>query len=173
MKCVQMFPVTWPKWYPFSYYGKNLQKSPSSEPRGRWLWNMVYIIVYSSTTTLVQMMTLVDLDHGQICFLVLLRGWKLTQHTVIYFQACSNIQHVLCTQVSDAGPMVLWFVHITLRGFLNILMACYNMRTFVNLTCTKVKEHLISFVSAYQLYVLNASSDVSSTASTILLCSWR
>ena len=62
---------------------KNLQKSPSSEPRGWWPWNLVHNIGCSSTCTtkFVQMMTLgwpwPFLWHGQICFLMLLHGWKL------------------------------------------------------------------------------------------------
>ena len=38
-------------------YGKNLKKS-SSEPKGRWPWNLVCNIGSSSTTKFVQMMTL-------------------------------------------------------------------------------------------------------------------
>ena len=34
---------------------KNLHKSPSSEPRGRWPWNLLYSIGYSRTTQFVQM----------------------------------------------------------------------------------------------------------------------
>ena len=88
-KFVQMFRVTWPRLFP-NPYGKN-QKSPSLEPRGRWHWNLVYSIRYSGTTRIIQMMTL-----GwpwpflwQIYFPMLLHGWKLIQHIVIYFQACS------------------------------------------------------------------------------------
>ena len=57
-------------------YDEYLEKSPSSEPRGRWPWNLVYSIGYSSTTKCVQMMILDSpwpfLWHGQICFLMLL-----------------------------------------------------------------------------------------------------
>ena len=70
-----------------SIYGKNLQKSPSSEPRDWWPWNLVYSIGHSSTTKFVQMMTLgwpwPFLWHGQICFLML----KFIQQVVMYFQA--------------------------------------------------------------------------------------
>ena len=62
-------------------YGKKLKKSPSSEPRHRWSWNLVYSIEYSSTTKFVKMMTLgwpwPFLWHGQICFLT--HGWKFIQ----------------------------------------------------------------------------------------------
>ena len=42
---------------------------------------------------------------GQICFWILLHGWKLIQHWVLIVL----IHHILSTQVSDTGPMVLWF----------------------------------------------------------------
>ena len=102
-KCVKMLRVTWRP-----IYGKNLQKIPSSEPRGQWHRNLVYNIRYSSTTKFVQLMTLVwpwpFLWHDQICFLMRLHVWKLIKHIVMYFQ------QIVCTQVSDTGPIVLWFV---------------------------------------------------------------
>ena len=80
-------------------YGKNFQKSPSSEPRSRWPWNLVYSIGYSSTTKFVQRMTLgwlcPFLWHGQICFLMLLHGWKLIQHIVMYFEGYSNSAYLM------------------------------------------------------------------------------
>ena len=39
-------------------YGKNLKKSYSLEPKGRWPWNLVCIIGCLSTTKFAQMMTL-------------------------------------------------------------------------------------------------------------------
>ena len=39
-------------------YGKNIKKSYSLEPNGRWPWNLVCCIGCSSTTKFVQMMTL-------------------------------------------------------------------------------------------------------------------
>ena len=39
-------------------YGKNLKKSSSQEPKGRWPWNWVYGIGCWSTVKFVQMMTL-------------------------------------------------------------------------------------------------------------------
>ena len=60
-------------------YGKNLKK-PSLEPKGRWPWMLVCSIRYSSTTKVVQMMTLdwpwPILWQGQIWSLVLLYGEK-------------------------------------------------------------------------------------------------
>ena len=35
-------------------YGKNLKKSNSPEPIDQWPWNLVYCIVYVSTTKIVQ-----------------------------------------------------------------------------------------------------------------------
>ena len=71
--------------------GKNLQKSPSSDPRGGQPWNLEYSIGYSRTSKFIQMMPLgwpwPFLWHSQICFLMLLHGWKLI---IMYFQACSN-----------------------------------------------------------------------------------
>ena len=43
-------------------YGKNLKKSSSPDPIDRWPWNLVCSIVYGSSTKVVQIMTLVDLD---------------------------------------------------------------------------------------------------------------
>ena len=60
-------------------YGKNLKKS-SSEPKGRWPWNLLCSIGSSSTTKFVQMMTLgwpwPILWQGQIWSLMLLYGKK-------------------------------------------------------------------------------------------------
>ena len=90
---------------------QNLKNSSCSEPRGRWPWNLVYSIEYSSTTKFVQMMTLVwpwpFLWHGQICFLVLLPGWKLIQHIVMYFRGCSNSAYPMHSgeQYWTIGPL--------------------------------------------------------------------
>ena len=43
-------------------YGKNLKKSSSPEPIDQWPWNLVCIILYASTTKVIQIMTWVDLD---------------------------------------------------------------------------------------------------------------
>ena len=39
-------------------YGKSLEKNPSSEPRSRWSWNLVYSFGHSSTIKFLQMKTL-------------------------------------------------------------------------------------------------------------------
>ena len=39
-------------------YGKNLKKTSFPEPIDPWPWNLVCIIVYASTTKIVQIMTL-------------------------------------------------------------------------------------------------------------------
>ena len=73
-------------------YGEKL----SSEPRGRWPWNLVYSIGYSvEYYQNFHMMTLSwpwpFLWQGQICFWMLLHGWKLIQHCVLrFFQVCYN-----------------------------------------------------------------------------------
>ena len=43
-------------------YGKNLKQSSSPEPIYQWPWNLLCSIVYESTTKVVQIMTLGDLD---------------------------------------------------------------------------------------------------------------
>ena len=64
-------------------YGKNLKKSSTAEAIGRWPWNLVYSIVYASTTKVVQIMTLgwpwPIVRQGQIWSHRLLYGkkWKL------------------------------------------------------------------------------------------------
>ena len=75
-------------------YGEKLQKSFSSEPRSRWLWNLVYSIGYSSTTNISS-----D-DLGMILTIFMIgsnlfqnaSAWvKLIQHSMLmYFQVCSN-----------------------------------------------------------------------------------
>ena len=63
--------------------GKNLKKSSAPEPIDQWPWNLVYSIVYGSTTKVVQIMTLrwpwPILRQGQIWSHRLLYGkkWKL------------------------------------------------------------------------------------------------
>ena len=72
--------VTWPGWPPCPYTVKNLKKSSSPEPKGRWPWNLVCIIGGSSTTKFVQMMTLgwpwPILRQGQIWSFMFLYGEK-------------------------------------------------------------------------------------------------
>ena len=64
-------------------YGKNLKKSSSPEPIDQWPRNLVYSILYGSTTKVVQIMTLgwpwPILSQGQIWLHRLLYGskWKL------------------------------------------------------------------------------------------------
>ena len=57
-KSVQMVHVTWPRWPPFTIYGKNMKNSSSLEPKDLWPWKFVCSIGYSSTTKFIQMMTL-------------------------------------------------------------------------------------------------------------------
>ena len=80
-KFVQTVLVTWPRWPPCPYMVKTLKKSSSPEPKGRWPWNLVCSIRCSSTTKIVQMMTLgwpwPILRQGQIWSLMLLYGKKI------------------------------------------------------------------------------------------------
>ena len=98
-KFVQMVHVIWPKWPPCPY--KNLKKSSSLEPKGRWLWNLVCSIGCSSTTKFVQMMTLgwpwPILWQGQVWSLMLLYGKKVKQW--IFRNYCH-----LCFETSNRWP---------------------------------------------------------------------
>ena len=73
----------------------------------------MYSSGYSSTTKFVQMMILgwlwPFLWHGQICFLMLLHGYKLIQLIVMYFQACSNSTYLMHSgdRYRTIGPLVL------------------------------------------------------------------
>ena len=51
-------------------YGQKLSKSSSLEPKGRWTWNLVCSIEYSSTIKCIQTMPLVgtDLFYGKVKF---------------------------------------------------------------------------------------------------------
>ena len=64
-------------------YGKNLKKSSSLEPKGRWPWNLVCVIGCLSTTKFAQMMILgwpwPILRQSQIWSLMLLYGQKVKQ----------------------------------------------------------------------------------------------
>ena len=109
-------------------YGKNLQKSPSTEPRGRWPWNLVSSIGYSSTTKFTQMMTLgwswPFLWQGQICFIMLLMGESLYS-IVMYFQGCSNSAYpVHSWAIQD--QMVLWFLTYK-TSFFSIVMNLFQV----------------------------------------------
>ena len=91
-KWVQSVYVTWPRWPRVHLWLKIIKKSSSLEKADDF--ETFLSVRYSSTTKFVQMMTLAwpwsCLWHDQICFLMLLQGWKLTQHIVMYFQACSK-----------------------------------------------------------------------------------
>ena len=58
-------------------YGKNLKKSSSPEPVDQWPWNLVYVIVYGSTTKGVQIMT---------------PGWK-SENYLLFGNYCSLRSH--------------------------------------------------------------------------------
>ena len=75
-------------------YGEKLQKSFSSEIRGRWLRNLVYSIRYSSTTN-------ISYDHLGLTVSIFMTGSNLfpnasvwvkayTALMLMYFQICSN-----------------------------------------------------------------------------------
>ena len=120
-------------------YGKNLLKSCSLEPRGWWPWNMVYSIGYSSTTKYVQMMTLgwpwPFLGRGQICFVMLLHGWKLIQHIVMYFQGCSNSTYPL---QSSERYRTIWS-----SGLLNVFNLLFKMILLILYRVSCIKSYSI------------------------------
>ena len=70
---------------------KNFKNHLFWNQKSRWPWNVVYRIGYSSASQFVHMMSLgwpwpvMSVKF----FLMLLHGWKLIQHIVMYFQACS------------------------------------------------------------------------------------
>ena len=116
MKICSNVPGHMAKMAPSLIYGKkNIQKPPSSEPRDWWFWNLIYSIC-SSTTKFVQMMTLgwpwPFLWHGQrSSFLMLLHGWQLIQHIVMYFQACSNSAYPMHSGEryrTNGFPVLFW-----------------------------------------------------------------
>ena len=111
-------------------YGKNLKKLSSSEPKGRWHWKLVCNIGCSSTTKSVQKMTLgwpwsilvpYTFVWGkrvkQLIFMIWSNLFPNASARVKAYAAQSYIskllliQHILCIQVSDTGPMVLWFYY--------------------------------------------------------------
>ena len=100
-----------PPWASRSINGKNLQKSLSSDPRGWWPWNLVYGIGYSSTTKVIQIMTLgwpwPFLWHGQICFLMSKLKQQIQVILVMYFQACSYSAYPMHSseQYRPFGPL--------------------------------------------------------------------
>ena len=93
-------------------YGEKLQKSSSSELRGRWPWNLVYSIGYWSTTNVFIWWPWVDLGHFydgvkfvSECFCMRASSYSIECLCISKFVL---IQHILNTQVSDTGPMILW-----------------------------------------------------------------
>ena len=94
-------------------HGEKLKKISFSEPRGWWPWNLVYSIGYSSTTNVFIWWSWVDLDHFydrvkfvSECFFM---GESLYSIECSCISKFVLIQHILSTQVSDTGPVVLWF----------------------------------------------------------------
>ena len=79
-------------------YGKNIKKSSSPEPKGRWPWNLICSIGYSSTNKFIQVMTLgwpwLILLQGQIwslCFCM----WKKVK-TMTFFRHYYSLWYKSC-----------------------------------------------------------------------------
>ena len=83
--CVEMFRITWPRWLPGPYMVKNLFKL--------WHW--------------------VDLDHFYDMVRFVSKCF-CTGESLCRIESCISklvrIQHILSSQVSDTGQMVLWFL---------------------------------------------------------------
>ena len=87
---------------------KNLQKSPYSEPRGRWPWTLVYSIGYSSTSNFVQTMTL---GSPWPFFIVKFVRYCFCMGKSLYSIQSSIsklilIQHIRSTHVSEYSKMI-------------------------------------------------------------------
>ena len=95
-------------------YGEKLKQSSSSEPRGWWLWNLVYSIGYSTTTSGFIWWPWVDLDHFYDKVKFVSEYYCMSES--LYSIECwcifkfVLIRHILSTQGSDTGPLVLWFI---------------------------------------------------------------
>ena len=93
-------------------YGKNLKKSSSLEPKGRWPWKLVCSFGYSSNTKFVQMMTLgwpwPILWHGQIWSLMLLYGKRVKQWIFLRNYVVYNIKIGRCWWSTKWGHENLW-----------------------------------------------------------------
>ena len=89
-------------------YGKNLKKSSSLEPINQWPWNVVFSIVYGSTTKVVQIMTLgwpwLILRRSQIwsCRLLYGKQWNLFFGNYCSLGSQSCLKH-LAKWVNEVG----------------------------------------------------------------------
>ena len=102
-------------------YGKNLKKSSSLEPKGRWPWNLVCSIGCMSTTKFIQMMTLgwpwPIIQQGQIWSLMLLCGEKGMHHRVLeYYQVCSKDDHELTLTYFTARSNLVPYAFVWEKG---------------------------------------------------------
>ena len=109
-------------------YGKNLKKSSSPEPKGRWPWKLVCRIGCSSTTKFVQMKTLSwpwpILQQGQIWPLMPLYGKKVNngffrKYYSLWFETSSRWpkwQEVLLTSkhfpLGGCMPTAPGYIHV-------------------------------------------------------------
>ena len=100
-----MAAVCWPRWPPFPYIEKNLQKSSSPEPRMPWSWIFAQIIGDRRSTKVAKIMVVhwhfTLLQQGQVCFPLHLYGlhafvwekcreFQMTSPLKPVGQCCSN-----------------------------------------------------------------------------------
>ena len=94
--------VAWPRWPPWPYMVKTLQKSSSPEPPGRLPWNLVFSILGSGPSKFVQMMTRgwswPNLFRSQIWSIGLFNGkkWKMW----IFFKLLQCVSSKLVMQLT-------------------------------------------------------------------------
>ena len=103
------FPVHMSKMASRSIYGKTLKMTVKLVIQHRAL-------KYNHICSMTLCWPWPFLWHGQICFLILLHGWKLIQHIVMYFQACSNSAYPMhsCERYRTNGPLV-WLIFLLLQ----------------------------------------------------------
>ena len=76
-------------------YGEKLQKYFSSEPRGRWLWNLVYSIEYSSTNS-------ISYDDLGLTLTILMTGSNLYLNASAWMKAYTALS-------ANVFPSLFWF----------------------------------------------------------------
>ena len=93
-------------------YSKNLQKSSASEPRGRWPWNLVYSIVYTSSTkriTCIKNKTWPPFETGLFFHILWLNSCRLQNKGLNMWWHVTNV-FILCFpyEKSTVWSMILY-----------------------------------------------------------------
>ena len=146
-KFVQMFQVAWPRWLSGPYMVKTFKHLMTLK-----LGIQDRVLKYYKY---VQMMTLSwpwpFLWHGQICFLMLLHGWKLIQHIVMYFQACSNSAYPQHSgeRYRTNGPLVPFSRPSFTASTMSAFIVAFFQIWVLNFPESKYRKHL-TFI--YRIY---------------------